>query len=107
MLEVKNGLHFAPVNETLRFIHIRHMRDEVEVLSRDEARYKFAAGDAVVEIVNGNGHMRHVGRHGVAEHKHLNDRHNEYNGSHPRVSKDVDEFLDQHALDSFEHLFTW
>jgi hypothetical protein len=63
-----------------------------------------AARLAVVEIVNGRPNVFDVGRNGVADHNHLEAWNQENHDPHSRVSKDLNEFLDQHVFDAFEHL---
>ncbi len=48
-------------------------------------------------------HVAHVHGHRVAEDQALEDRHAEDHQAHPRVAKDLDEFLAQQVLNPFPH----
>ena len=80
--------------------------DHVEIARADEPRRQVAAGLAVVQVVDGRAHVLHVGRDGVADHQHLDAGDHEDHDPHPRVAEDLDELLDQHVLDAFEHVAT-
>ena len=47
--------------------------------------------------------MPHVGAHRVADHERLDAGHHEDHHPHPRIADDLEELLDQHVADAFEH----
>ena len=74
----------------------------VEVAGVLETSDEVPAGGAVVEIIHGGGDVLDVGGHRIAKNHDLNDRHEKNYTLHLRVAEDMDELLDQHALDAFK-----
>ena len=103
MVESQHDVDVGVVEQILGTRVVADAIGHVEIARLNEAGGQIAAGLAVVEIVQGRANVFHVGRDGVADDEHLKARNHENHDSHPRVSEDLDEFLDQHVFQAFKH----
>ena len=79
------------------------MRHDLEIARLNEAAQQIAAGRAVVQVVDRRSDVPDVHVHGIADHHHLEARERQHDCTHPRIPEDLDELLDQHVMDAFEH----